>query len=141
MFSDLENKMWKIELLRTSGACPEQYSLSIDGKPAGYFRLRHGQLKRQSENAALAKVKHRYQDLCKNCDREIEASVEYMEVPRSNEYSEPTGETVQSSRPWEHVGPVTECKNPEPRLAGLSESTRERILNNFGTYIHKSLGD
>lgn len=32
--------MEKLELIRTSQACPEQYDVLIDGQPAGYLRLR-----------------------------------------------------------------------------------------------------
>lgn len=32
----------KIELHRTSTACPEQYQMLIDGEQCAYFRLRHG---------------------------------------------------------------------------------------------------
>ena len=31
-----------VELVQTSGACPEQYDAFIDGKLVGYLRLRHG---------------------------------------------------------------------------------------------------
>lgn len=43
-----EGTFWgfnKIELLRTSSACPEQYDLLIDSEKAGYFRLRHGEFR------------------------------------------------------------------------------------------------
>lgn len=32
----------KIELVKTCGACPEQYDAFIDGEKVGYLRLRHG---------------------------------------------------------------------------------------------------
>lgn len=43
-----EGTFWgfnKLELIRTCSACPEQYNLVIDDKPAGYFRLRHGEFR------------------------------------------------------------------------------------------------
>ena len=43
-----EGTFWgfnKLELLRTSSACPEQYDLLIDGKKVAYFRLRHGEFR------------------------------------------------------------------------------------------------
>lgn len=36
--------------LRGGGACPEQYDILVDGKYAGYMRLRHGTFR--VENAA-----------------------------------------------------------------------------------------
>lgn len=35
----------KLEITRTCSACPEQYDIVIDDKPAGYLRLRHGEFR------------------------------------------------------------------------------------------------
>ena len=34
--------MYKIELVKTCGACPEQYDAYFNGDQVGYLRLRHG---------------------------------------------------------------------------------------------------
>ena len=34
--------MYKIELVKTCGACPEQYDAYFEGYQVGYLRLRHG---------------------------------------------------------------------------------------------------
>jgi hypothetical protein len=34
--------MSKVKLVKTCGACPEQYDAYIDGDNVGYLRLRHG---------------------------------------------------------------------------------------------------
>ena len=34
--------MYKIELVETCGACPEQYDAYFNGDQVGYLRLRHG---------------------------------------------------------------------------------------------------
>ena len=35
----------KVKLVKTCGACPEQYDAYIDGECLGYLRLRHGYFK------------------------------------------------------------------------------------------------
>ena len=35
----------RLEVVRTCVAMPEQYDVTIDGEPAGYLRLRHGEFR------------------------------------------------------------------------------------------------
>lgn len=40
--TEIDYSKYNVKLVKTCGACPEQYDMYLDGEELGYFRLRHG---------------------------------------------------------------------------------------------------